>query len=498
MIDYENMRNIVVKGLKDYLQCPVIRTNQNEEPPAYPYVSYTITTLASENKGTYGEYSDGQDRKPITQTWSITAQSDKSGEDIELIMKAREWLERVGNLYLNDNNIIVQSVGNVSNRDNVLTMEYEYKHGFDVVFWLFDTVENPITKDDVIESVSFDDTTIEKVDYPKIIEELNAEIEKMNVENKNMNAEIEKKNAEILSLKRRCNVYYPILGEDGYYTDKPVPIPYSVEYDSLLINSDNTFLFSTPEISKDGTMKFSYWNVFKVDENGNKTQEVLSKCYEYNFGLKVVTNCYIEPVYGEKIPALTANITISTYSREVTASTDKIFVRLLTAFTSTVIPTFKENNTDLSVQCGVFVVRNNTNKLTEEERNQLVTAALNGEADTTSEILNIHKMSDETSTELLNKLDALAKDLSVKDKTNTLATFGGDEYRITKFIFDNNTLTNKNRIEEVLRYTNNTANQNYIFTAYAYVIIRNADGSIKEMVISDEQYFNICYFGNKA
>ena len=142
MIDYENMRNIVAKGLKDYLQCPVIRSNQNIEPPAYPYVSYTITTLASENKGTYGEYGDGQDRKPTTQTWSITAQSDTSGEDVTLIMKAREWLERVGSQYLNDNNVIVQSVGNVSNRDNVLTMEYEYKHGFDVVFWLFETAAN--------------------------------------------------------------------------------------------------------------------------------------------------------------------------------------------------------------------------------------------------------------------------------------------------------------------------------------------------------------------
>lgn len=159
MIDYENMRNIVVKGLKDYLQCPVIRTNQNEEPPKYPYVSYTITTLASENKGTYGEYSDGQDRKPITQTWSITAQSDKSGEDIDLIIKAREWLERVGSQYLNDNNIIVQSVGNVSNRDNVLTMEYEYKHGFDVVFWLFDTVANPnVVNNNYIEEVKFNNT----------------------------------------------------------------------------------------------------------------------------------------------------------------------------------------------------------------------------------------------------------------------------------------------------------------------------------------------------
>lgn len=485
MIDYENMRNIVVKGLKDYLQCPVIRTNQNEEPPAYPYVSYTITTLASENKGTYGEYSDGQDRKPITQTWSITAQSDKSGEDIELIMKAREWLERVGNLYLNDNNIIVQSVGNVSNRDNVLTMEYEYKHGFDVVFWLFDTVENPITKDDVIESVSFDDTTIEKVDYPKIIEELNAEIEKMNVENKNMNAEIEKKNAEILSLKRRCNVYYPILGEDGYYTDKPVPIPYSVEYNSLLINSDNTFLFSTPEISKDGTMKFSYWNVFKVDENGNKTQEVLAKYYGYNFGLRVVTNCYIEPVYGEKKDSF-ISIGNATYTREQYTEAginyDYLYADFIVAFMS---PNAELFNQSSKYKTGVIVELNQNAKVTDSN----VSSGTFGAVGSTVNYSGI------TFKSTPYEIEKLATGNSSSLKYKNTENISNIAY---KFEIDNSGYNNKNRLAYYVKFKNTQAYRNYVMKAYYYVYEVDESGNAVEdtFKITDEVYFNLYDIGN--
>ena len=73
-----------------------------------------------------------------------------------------------------------------------------------------------------------------------------------------------------------------------------------------------------------------------------------------------------------------------------------------------------------------------------------------------------------------------------------------DEYRITKLVFDNNSLTNKNRIDEVLKFTNNTANQNYIFTAYAFVVIKDSYGDVKDMCISKSQYFNLCYVGNKA
>lgn len=151
LINYDEMRTTVARGLKQYLGCEVIRQNQTKTPPAYPYLSYTITTLESENKGTYGEYEDGIDRKPITQTWSISVHSASDTESVLLASKAREWLDRVGTTYLKDNNVDVQSVGSITNRDNLLTIGYEYKKGFDVVFWLFDEVENPTAKDGNIE-----------------------------------------------------------------------------------------------------------------------------------------------------------------------------------------------------------------------------------------------------------------------------------------------------------------------------------------------------------
>lgn len=152
MIDYENMRTVIAKGLKEYLGCPVIRSNQNTKPPKYPYVSYTITVLMSQNKGTYGVYEDGTERKPFVQTWSITALSDDNSESVMLACKAREWLDRVGSTYLNENGVIVQSVGSVTNRDNFLTTEYEYRNGFDAFFWLMDEVEGTAEKDGYIES----------------------------------------------------------------------------------------------------------------------------------------------------------------------------------------------------------------------------------------------------------------------------------------------------------------------------------------------------------
>lgn len=160
MIDYENIRSVIGKGLKDYLKKPVIRSNQNDTPPPYDYISYTITTLMSENRGTYGVYEDGAERKPITQTWSITSLSDNSSNSVVNAVKAREWFDKVGTLYLNDNGVIVQSVGGITNRDNFLTAEFEYRNGFDVVLWLFDTVET--VDDGEIEAVNLNGSNITK------------------------------------------------------------------------------------------------------------------------------------------------------------------------------------------------------------------------------------------------------------------------------------------------------------------------------------------------
>lgn len=146
MIDNEKLRETVVKGLKEYLNIPVIRGNQNVVPPDYPYLSYNVTTLESANNGTWGEYGDNIDRIPVTQTWSITVQSDRDIESVTLASKAREYLCHTGTCYLNDNDVIVQSVTNITNRDSLINIEYEYKNGFDVVFWLMNEEKNPIEK----------------------------------------------------------------------------------------------------------------------------------------------------------------------------------------------------------------------------------------------------------------------------------------------------------------------------------------------------------------
>ena len=154
MIDNNNLRLTVCQGLEEYLGIPIIRSGQNAKPPDYPYLSYTVTTLESANNGTWGKYKDSIDRIPVTQTWSITVQSDKEEESISLAIKAREYLDHMGTRYLNDNDVIVQSVTNITNRDNLITIDYEYRNGFDAVFYMFDEAENPIEKIGVIEAIT--------------------------------------------------------------------------------------------------------------------------------------------------------------------------------------------------------------------------------------------------------------------------------------------------------------------------------------------------------
>lgn len=141
MSDIQENRTAIVLGLKKELNIPVIRSNQTGPAPAYPYLSYTITTLINDSNGTWGEYKDNYHRKPFTQVWSITVQSDDASECMELCLKARNWIDHTGTVYLQDNEIIVQSVGAVNNRDNLITVDYEHRMGFDVTFWYLNEVE---------------------------------------------------------------------------------------------------------------------------------------------------------------------------------------------------------------------------------------------------------------------------------------------------------------------------------------------------------------------
>lgn len=141
MIDFKRIRRTVVKSVEDHLQIPVIRTNQNAEPPQYPYIGYTVTTLMKTNNGTYGEFTKVIDsksvkvyRKEFQQVWSFTAYSDDDLQSKTLAMQLYDFLDKIGALQLAEQEIVIQRIENITNRDNLLTTDYEYRNGFDVTF----------------------------------------------------------------------------------------------------------------------------------------------------------------------------------------------------------------------------------------------------------------------------------------------------------------------------------------------------------------------------
>lgn len=141
MLDHRANEITIVGGLKDYLStesrpCEVVRQNQVAKIPAYPYVSYTLTTPVSAHSGTYSEAKDGTLYRSILQTWSFTVQSDDQEEALSLAMRIYDFFSAAGVTYLADNGITVRRVRDVNTRDNLLTVQYEYRNGLDVTFGL--------------------------------------------------------------------------------------------------------------------------------------------------------------------------------------------------------------------------------------------------------------------------------------------------------------------------------------------------------------------------
>ena len=145
MIDITNVESIIVNTLQSYLTteerpCTVVMANQTAPIPPYPYVSYTITTPLTAAGGTYGIAEDGTRYRELKQVWSFTVQSDSDTESQILALKIYDWFSLVGRVDLEDNGIIAESVTSVNNRDNLLSIEYEYRNGLDVTFNLLHSI----------------------------------------------------------------------------------------------------------------------------------------------------------------------------------------------------------------------------------------------------------------------------------------------------------------------------------------------------------------------
>lgn len=146
MISLREKEIAVLRGLQEYLNVKVIRANVTTPKPAYPYVSYTITTPIVTNSSSFGVYPNNEQYKHFNQIWSVTVQSDDDTQALELVMKAHDYFERAGIIVLGEQNIFVERVGSVDTRDNLISIEYEYRKGFDVTLRLM----QHITKDEVV------------------------------------------------------------------------------------------------------------------------------------------------------------------------------------------------------------------------------------------------------------------------------------------------------------------------------------------------------------
>lgn len=138
MIDQKNINLVITEGLKTVTGCEVVKSNLAGAPiPPYPYISFTVLNTET-RKGTYS--GKGMRYMPLTQTWSFTVQGNDDDETLEKAMAARDWLEETGRLELYDSGIIVRSVGAITSRDTLLTVDYEYRKGFDAVLSMMNTV----------------------------------------------------------------------------------------------------------------------------------------------------------------------------------------------------------------------------------------------------------------------------------------------------------------------------------------------------------------------
>lgn len=139
LIEQRQINLAITKALKDVTGCEVVKANLAHAPiPPYPYISFSIIRTET-RKGTY---SVEENRYiSLTQTWSITVQGDKDDETLEKAMAAHDWLEEAGRLELQEQGMVIESIGAIQNRDTLLTVCYEYRKGFDVVLSLINVIK---------------------------------------------------------------------------------------------------------------------------------------------------------------------------------------------------------------------------------------------------------------------------------------------------------------------------------------------------------------------
>ena len=146
MIPQAKIQETMLSLLEEYTGCTCVPSSTTKNMPTYPYISFTVINTG-QRKGTYAAATDESGATvlymPMSQTWSFTAQSDDDDEALEKAMLISDFFTEARRQELADNEIIVADVGAITPRDNMLTIEYEYRKGLDVTLRLNNVIAEP-------------------------------------------------------------------------------------------------------------------------------------------------------------------------------------------------------------------------------------------------------------------------------------------------------------------------------------------------------------------
>lgn len=131
------IQKTIIGSLEQYCGCPFVPSNTKKEMPPYPYVSFSLIHAVT-LKGTYckGE----KLYKPANLTYSFAVQSDNEAQCMEIAMTAKDYLDELGKELFDEKGIVIQDITGITSRDTLLTIEYEYRKGFDAVIAVFNEI----------------------------------------------------------------------------------------------------------------------------------------------------------------------------------------------------------------------------------------------------------------------------------------------------------------------------------------------------------------------
>ena len=283
-------------------------------------------------------------------------------------------------------------------------------------------------------------------------------------------------------VEKKHNVTY--IDVDGLAT----PISGVTHNTHLTVDQNNKYdpqngtMLVAPATDSNGN-PFSYWLV--TIKEGTEDKEV-AKCYSLKFGLVILDDYTIKPVYGEITDSLT--IADPKFTREQSTDADGSIVTDV-LYADFVVAFMDSKYTQLNTTLPTDAIQYRSGVLVEIAQD----AALNV---TDGKITNPQ----DASTITFKSNRETLQDIAING-TERISNYRVDGYgrKVIKQTIDNCYYNNFNRVDVFFAFKNSVSNQKYVMKAYYYVYQVDANGKPIEgsfKMTDGSLYFNLYNIGN--